>query len=113
MYRSMLITEIQTWLAKKQHLVIAMTLLLFLASSIGVIYSAHMTRQMYATLQTLQRQQDDLDNEYEKLLLEQSAWANYTRVDQLAREELNMAAPRARDVVVVKGDIAFNNGTSQ
>ena len=40
------------------------------------------------SLQTEQHASDTLDSEYEKLLLEQSVWAGYNRVDQLARETL-------------------------
>ena len=93
MHGSLLFFEMKTWLSCKQYLFIVMLFLLFLASSIGVIYSAHMTRQMYSSLQSLQQEQDDLDNRYEKLLLEQSAWADYTRVDQLAREEWEQIFP--------------------
>lgn len=107
-HRSILLIEIKTWLSRKQYLFVVLLFLLFLASSIGVIYSAHMTRQMYSSLQSLQREQDDLDNRYEKLLLEQGAWADYTRVDQLAREELEMIAPRGDELVIVKDELAFN-----
>lgn len=110
MFKSLLITEICIWLYHKQYLIVALILVLFLSSSIGVVYSAHMTRQMYSSLQSLQREQDDLENEYEKLLLEQSAWADYTRVDQLAREELKMIAPSAEDLVLVRDELAFNTG---
>jgi cell division protein FtsL len=109
MHGSILFVEMKTWLSRKQYLFVAMLLLLFLASSIGVIYSAHMTRQMYSSLQSLQQEQDDLDNRYEKLLLEQSAWADYTRVDQLAREELNMIAPLGEELVIVGDEVAFNS----
>jgi cell division protein FtsL len=109
MYSSILLIEIRTWLSRRQYLFVVLLFLLFLASSIGVIYSSHMTRQMYSSLQSLQREQDDLDNRYEKLLLEQSAWADYTRVDQLAREELEMIAPLGAELVIVADELAFNS----
>ena len=113
MHRTLLVVEIKTWLSRRQYLFVVLLFLFFLASSIGVIYSAHMTRQMYSSLQSLHREQDDLDNTYEKLLLEQSAWADYTRVDQLAREELNMIAPLGEELVIVKDELAFNTEGSQ
>ena len=94
--------EVINWLGRAQQISILLLVVLFLVSSLGVIYSSHMTRQMYRSLQTLQSNQDDLDSEYEKLILEQSAWADYTRVDQLAREELKMIAPLPKDLVVVR-----------
>jgi len=35
-------------------------------------------------------------------LLEQSAWAGYNRVDQLAREELHMQTPRQANLVLMR-----------
>ena len=66
--------------------------LVFLISALAVIYASHATRARYASLQTEQHTSDTLD-EYEKLLLEQSVWAGYNRVDQLARETLQMHSP--------------------
>jgi cell division protein FtsL len=93
--------EIFDWLGRSQQILVLLAVVLFLVSAIGVVYSAHMTRQLYGSMQVLQSDQDDLDSEYEKLLLEQSAWADYTRVDQLAREELNMTPPSPKDFVLV------------
>ncbi len=89
------------WLLGWQQISVCMMVLLVVASALGVVYSAHLTRQHYAEIQKLERQQDFLDSEYEKLLLEQSAWADYTRVDQLSREELGMSSPDVSDIVVV------------
>ena len=97
-----LFRELLSWLARFEQLTVAIALVIFLISSLAVIYSAHMTRQMYGSLQVLQQDQDDLDSEYEKLLLEQSAWADYTRVDQLARDKLGMSAPSRDKLYVVK-----------
>ena len=98
--------DIVAWLGRAQQVSMLFVIVLFLISSLAVIYSAHMTRQMYGSLQILQSDQDDLDSEYEKLLLEQSAWADYTRVHQLAREELKMAAPSAKELMIVESGFA-------
>jgi cell division protein FtsL len=110
MLGSNLSEEIIAWVARSEQLLVVFVVVTFLASSIAVVYSSHMTRQMYGSLQTLQHSQDDLDSEYEKLLLEQSAWAGYTRVDKLAREKLNMAAPPADELVVVKAGHNYLTG---
>jgi cell division protein FtsL len=49
----------------------------------------------------LGQERDNLDSEYEKLLLEQSAWADYSRIDQVSREQLHMLAPTSKSIVVV------------
>ena len=68
----------------------------------AVIYASHATRARYASLQTEQHASDTLDSEYEKLLLEQSVWAGYNRVDQLARETLQMRSPDQTNLLVVR-----------
>ena len=62
----------------------------------------HLTRQQYSELQELQAVQDYLDSEYERLLLEQSAWAYYARIDQVSRDELHMVLPSVAALVVVR-----------
>ena len=74
----------------------------FLISALAVIYASHATRARYASLQTEQHASDTLDSEYEKLLLEQSVWAGYNRVDQLARETLQMRSPDQTNLLVVR-----------
>ncbi|MDG1113911.1 MAG: cell division protein FtsL [Pseudomonadales bacterium] len=80
-----------------------MVLLVFLlASSVGVILVSHETRALYSRIQVEEHVSDNLDSEYERLLLEQSAWAGYNRVDQLAREELHMQTPRQANLVLMR-----------
>ncbi|MEX2489737.1 MAG: cell division protein FtsL [Pseudomonadales bacterium] len=90
------------WLTAWKQFSVVILVLIVVSSAIAVVYSAHMTRQMYAQLQVLQKKQDDLDSEYEKLLLEKSAWGDYARVDRVAREELEMKQPGSEDLVVVR-----------
>ena len=110
MPNTFLMKEVIVWLTRFEQLSVAVMVMLLLASSVGVFYSSHETRQMYRSLQVLQQDQDDLDDEYEKLLLEQSAWANYTRVDQLAREKLNMSAPASRNLYVIRESVPLPAG---
>ena len=80
--------------------VVLCTLLVF--SALGVAYSSHLTRNMYRDLQHLEKAHDNLDHEYEKLLLERGAWSDYARLDQLARERLAMATPEPEDMVLIQ-----------
>ena len=75
---------------------------LLVVSSLGVAYSSHQTRNMYRDLQHLEKDHDDLEHEYEKLLLEQSAWAGYTRLNQLAQDKLQMTVPETNEMVVLR-----------
>ncbi|MEJ6517210.1 MAG: cell division protein FtsL [Pseudomonadales bacterium] len=90
-----------SWLLAWQQLLIAALIGLLVVSSLAVALSAHETRQLYSQLQVLGQERDNLDSEYEKLLLEQSAWADYSRIDQVSREQLHMLAPTSKSIVVV------------
>ena len=93
--------KLVAWLVQWQQLSVCLLIICLMLSALGVVYATYETRRQYAEIQRLERQQDFLDSEFEKLLLEQSAWADYSRVDQLSREELDMASPKADDIIVV------------
>lgn len=90
------------WLVRWQQMSAVVLLVLCIGSALGVINAVHLTRQQYSELQELQASQDHLDNEYERLLLEQSAWAGYARIDRVARDDLKMRAPQSGELVVVE-----------
>lgn len=90
------------WALKWRQLSVAGLLILVLVSALGLTLSAHITRQLFTAMQTASLKSDELDSEYEKLLLEQSAWSGYSRLDQLAREELHMKTPLTQNMVIVE-----------
>lgn len=96
------VAEVSTWLLRWPQLLVAGLIVVCLMSGIGVVYSVHTTRMLYSEIQSLHTEQDRLDSDYEKLLLEQSAWASYTRVDELSRDELNMVSPDTDAIVMVQ-----------
>ncbi len=97
-----LVLQCLNWLAGAWPRRIVLLLAFILASSVGVILVSHETRALYSRIQVEEHVSDNLDSEYERLLLEQSAWAGYNRVDQLAREELNMQTPRQANLVLMR-----------
>lgn len=66
---------------------------LALGSAFAVIHSTHACRDLYTRLQALEGQQWHLQEEYGRLLLEESAWASHYRVEKVARTELGMVEP--------------------
>jgi len=68
-------------------------LALTLVSAAAVIHSTHACRQLYAQLQVLESSQWYLQEDYGRLLLEQSTWASHHRVEKVARGDLGMRAP--------------------
>jgi len=71
----------------------AAVLLLIMLSAFATIYSTHACRALYTQLQVLESSQWYLQEDYGRLMLEQSIWASHRRVENVAREELGMRAP--------------------
>lgn len=71
-------------------------------SALAVSYSVHEARKLTSQSQQLQREQYRLQTEWGQLLLEQSTWGSYARVERLAREELNMMQPTGSQRVVIR-----------
>ena len=72
-----------------------------LASSIGVVVSAHDNRELFNTLSQLQAERDRYQSEWSQLLLEQSALSAHGRVEKLAVERFSMVVPERQDIVLV------------
>ena len=73
-----------------------------LASGVSVIYAKHMGRQNFVELERLIDERDQLEIDWGRLRLEQSTWATHGRVEQLARERLDMHVPEPENIVVVQ-----------
>lgn len=81
-----------------------LSLLLLLAcvsSAVSVVATSHQCRLMYARLQGLQSAQWDMQEQWGRLLLEQSTWAAHHRVERLARKQLGMHLPVVTELQVV------------
>lgn len=71
-------------------------------TAITVIELRHRNRLMFAGLQALQQERDELNIEWGKLLLEEGAWSQYNRVETIARNRLGMSLPGPDQVVVLR-----------
>ncbi len=72
------------------------------ASGLLVIRAEHDSRQLFIELEELNREQDRLQIDWGKLQLEQSTWATHARIESLAHDRLNLAAPTDGQIVVVQ-----------
>lgn len=79
-----------------------LVLLLVVASALGVIYSSYQSRQLFSSLQQLSKESMQLEEEWGRLLLEQSTWASHARIEQLAKSQLDMIVPDPASIVVIK-----------
>lgn len=72
-----------------------------LVAAIAVIENRHQSRKLFAELQQLQKQRDELDIEWGRLRLEQSAHATYGLIETTARQQLHMRVPQPDEIVIV------------
>ena len=81
---------------------LTMLIVAIVGSALGVVWVKHQNRKAFAELSALRDEHDALEVEWDKLLLEQSAWAMTPRIEQVAVEQLSMTVPTADQVVVVR-----------
>lgn len=72
-----------------------------LASAFAVIYTKHLSRQLFAQLQLLEQETESLQTEWRQLLVEQATWIRDARVERVAKERLQMRVPEPSQIVVV------------
>lgn len=84
------------------RLALPLLAVLCLASAFATIVSTHHCRGLYARLQQLDAERWFLDEEYSRLLIEQSTWASHQRIAAAAGEALSMAPPPLARTQVVE-----------
>ncbi len=89
-------------MTRAEGTVLAVLVATIVGSALGVVWVKHQNRKAFAELSALRDERDTLEVEWDKLLLEQSAWATTPRIEQVAAEQLSMTVPTADQVVVVR-----------
>ncbi|MEC8811076.1 MAG: cell division protein FtsL [Pseudomonadota bacterium] len=86
----------------RSWLFVLVALVLVMVSSVAVVYSSYETRRLVASHQRLQQENNAMQVEWGQLLLEQSTWGSYNRVEQLAGTKLKMRVPAPNEIVMVE-----------
>ncbi|GLT18527.1 cell division protein FtsL [Vibrio zhanjiangensis] len=76
-------------------------LTLIFASAMAVVFTTHHTRQAITEKDLALQERERLDNEWRNLLLEETALAEHSRVQEIAKDELQMKRPDADKEVVI------------
>ena len=95
----------QRFLRPGQIVVTVVLVLSVVVSALALIYSTHRSRELFNELQQQQRREWALDEDWERLLLEQGTLAAYERVSQSAENKLDMVMPDPAAVRVVRPDV--------
>lgn len=74
-----------------------------IGSGVWVVQAKHDSRQLFAELEELKREQDRLQVDWGRLRLEQGALAAHPRIESLARDQLELEEPASDQVVVLAG----------
>jgi len=91
-------------MSDRQRILIVATLLFIavLASAILLVYSKHQSRKLFVELQSLKYQVAELNTEWSQLQLEQSAWSDHGRIENIAHNQLSLVMPGSEEVVFIK-----------
>ena len=91
-------------MSERQRILLIATILfvVVMATAIGLVYSKHKTRKLFVELQLLNKEVISLNTEWGQLQLEQSAWSDHGRIEQIARKRLGMVTPEAEQVAFIK-----------
>jgi cell division protein FtsL len=73
-----------------------------IVSALAVVYMRQLSREAFVELQVLSAEHDALNIEWGKLLLEQGAFSSHPRIENDAREKLDMGMPDPEQLVVVR-----------
>ncbi len=77
----------------RSALLLAALLVAVMGSAVTAVYAKHENRKLFAELQALTAQRDQLEMDWSRLQIEQSAWSTHARVEQLARGDMHMRNP--------------------
>ena len=70
-------------------------------SALEIVIAHHHSRKLFVDIQALEKIRDELNEEWTRLLLEQSTWATDLRIETLAHNELDMQSPGLNSIVVL------------
>lgn len=71
------------------------------STALASVWAVHANRVLFAQLQALETERDEMNIEWGRLQIEQAAWSTHARIERVARERLRMRLPEPHEVVIV------------
>jgi cell division protein FtsL len=71
-------------------------------SALAVAFVSHLCREKYSQLTAMEREANQLQVDYGKYLLEQSAWGSLQRIENMAANNLQMRSPQPDEILMIK-----------
>jgi cell division protein FtsL len=72
-----------------------------IATAIVCVYARHESRKLFTELQHLNAQRDALEVAWGQLQIEQSTWSTHARVEEQARNKMQMRNPEPVEIRIV------------
>jgi cell division protein FtsL len=85
-----------------RQLTASLLLVCAVASSLWWVYTLHQSRSLFLQLEQLSTQHDEAMAEWSRLQIEQATFADASRVEQIARDRLNMIVPEKLEILVIE-----------
>lgn len=83
-------------------LLFSLLILSVFVTALHVVTAQHQARRLFVEIQSLEKIRDGLNEEWTRLLLEQSTWATNARIETVARNELGMSMPDTNSLYIIK-----------
>lgn len=84
--------------------IVALLALLVMVSAMSVIWTSYQVRMARAHVEALEKQRDQLDNEYRELRIAQAVLAEHSRVEDVATAKLHMEHLSVANERVIESD---------
>ncbi len=81
---------------------IAVLWVMVVISGLSVAYVSHLCREKYGQLMVMERDANQMQVDYGKYLLEQSAWGSLQRIENMAAKNLQMHSPLPEEILMIK-----------
>jgi len=72
-------------------------------SSVAVVYVRHQHRLEYTRLTQANAEKDDLSIEWNVLMVAMGTWSSLSRIENAAKQNLQMLVPQSDEIVSVEG----------
>lgn len=87
----------------KFELLITVSLMaVVVVTAVAIVDAKHRARNLFSETQQLEVAEDQLNQDWGKLLLEQGTWAAHNRIERIARQDLQMKVPQIDTIKMVQ-----------
>ncbi|MFK5983928.1 MAG: cell division protein FtsL [Pseudomonadota bacterium] len=86
----------------RQRVIVLVLSVAVFVSAISVVYVTHYQRKLFVNLQSLQRDEDNMNIEWGKLQLEENTWSTTSRIEKIATQQLDMQVPLSEKIIFIQ-----------